>query len=121
MSSLHFGIGPSRLRRGGIRLFQATALAILLAMTMPARAADERAVRSRVPPVYPEIAKRMKISGVVAVQATVEPDGRVSDVKTVSGSRALSTAAEEAVRKWKFVPADAASTVTVEINFALAP
>jgi TonB family protein len=89
-------------------------------MALSARAADERAIKSRVAPIYPEIAKRMKISGVVVIQATVEPDGKVSDAKAVSGNHALSPAAEEAVRKWRFAPADAQSTVTVEVTFALA-
>ena len=119
MNSLHFGTSPRRLWRGGIGLFKAGALALLLAMAIPARAAEERTVKSRVAPVYPEIARRMRISGVVTVQATVDPDGKVSGAKAVSGSRALSTAAEDAVRKWRFAPADAQSTVTVEITFAL--
>jgi TonB family protein len=120
MNTLHYPISPSRLRRGTIRLFQSVALSLLLAaMATPVRA-DERAVKSRVAPTYPEIAKRMRISGVVIVEATVAPDGKVTDAKATSGNRALCTAAEDAVRRWRFVPADAQSTVTVEINFAIA-
>lgn len=120
MSPLNFGIGPRSLRCVKVWSYHAAALALILAMALPTRAADERAVKSRVMPIYPEIAKHMKISGVVSVVATVEPDGKVSDAKAVSGNHALSPAAEEAVRKWRFVPADTQSTVTVEVNFALA-
>jgi TonB family protein len=88
-------------------------------LAIPGNASD-RAVKSKVPPVYPEIARRMKITGVVKVEATVDADGKVTDVKTLSGSRTLSTAAEEAVRKWKFAPAGAASTEDVDVNFAMA-
>jgi TonB family protein len=119
MNSPYFGISPRRLRRGGIWLFRAAALGLLLAMAVPGRAAEDRAVKSRVAPSYPEIAKRMRISGVVTVQATVDPDGKVTDAKAVSGNRALSPAAEDAVRKWRFAPADAQSMVTVEVTFAL--
>ena len=119
MNSLRFGISPRRLRRGGFWLFQAAALALLLPLALPVRAADDRAVKSRVAPVYPEIARRLRITGLVTVQATVDPDGKVTDAKAVSGSRALSPAAEDAVRKWKFVPADTQSTVKVEVTFAL--
>jgi TonB family protein len=101
-----------------IRLFQAVALALLLPLAMPVRA-DERTVKSRVPPIYPEIVKRMKISGVVIVDATVARDGKVTDAKVVRGNCALGPAAEEAVRKWRFVPSDAQSTVTVAIGFSL--
>ena len=120
MNSPHYGFSPRRLRRWGNWLFQATALTLLLATAMPARAGDGRAVKSRVAPLYPEIAKRMKISGVVRVEAIVAADGTVTDAKAVSGNRTLCPAAEDAVRKWKSVPADAPSTITVEITFALA-
>ena len=40
--------------------------------------------------------------------------------KTVSGNHMLSGAAEDAVHKWKFVPAAEQSTVNVDINFAAA-
>jgi TonB family protein len=119
MNTLHNQISPSRLRRGGIWLFQAVALALLLSLALPARA-DERGIKVRVAPAYPELAKRMRISGVVRVEATVDSDGQVSQVKAVSGNRALCPAAEDAVRKWRFAPADAQSTVTVEITFTLA-
>lgn len=115
-SEIHF----HRLPLVGSLLFQTAVLALGLAMAMPARAADDRAVKSRVPPVYPEIAKRMKISGAVLVEVKVEADGKVSEVKTLSGNRVLSTAAEEAVRHWKFEPGPSLSTVNVSINFSLA-
>ena len=111
---------PRARRRTGMRLLQAAALALALAVAMPARAADERAVKSRVAPLYPEIAKRMKITGVVEIEAMVNPDGKVTDVKTLSGNHMLSIAAEDAVRKWRFVPASGQTTVDVSINFALA-
>jgi TonB family protein len=100
-------------------LFQAVALALVLTIAVPLRAADDRPIRSRVAPVYPEIAKRLKISGLVTIEAKVDADGKVSDVKTLSGNRALSAAAEEAVRRWKFEPGTGQTTVNVSINFSL--
>ena len=101
-------------------MFQIAALALAATMSLPAHAADDRAIKSRVSPVYPELAKRMHISGVVKVEATVDQDGKVTAVKTVSGNRALSSAAEDAVSRWKFVAATEASTVDVEVKFAMA-
>jgi TonB family protein len=120
MNSPHNGFSACRLRRWGTWLFRSAVLALLLAMAIPARAGDGRAIKSRVAPLYPEIAKRMKISGVVRVEAIVAADGTVTDAKAVSGNHTLCPAAEDAVRKWKSVPADAPSTITVEITFALA-
>jgi TonB family protein len=101
-------------------LLQAAALALLVTLALPARAGDERAVKSRVPPVYPEIAKRMKVSGEVKLEATVDAQGKVKDVKPVSGNHMLEVAAEDAVRQWKFEPGDGDATVIVAINFSLA-
>ncbi len=108
------------LRTLGLRLFQAAALAALLVMALPARAGDDRAIKMRVAPIYPEIAKRMKIAGLVRIEATVDAQGKVTEVKTLSGNHMLSVAAEDAVRQWKFAPAPADSTVNVDVNFGAA-
>jgi TonB family protein len=100
-------------------IMTAAILAFTMLTTLSANAATERAVKTKVPPVYPELAKRMKISGVVKVEATVDPDGKVTGVKTLNGNSALQNAAEEAVRKWKFVPGDGNATVDVEVTFAM--
>jgi TonB family protein len=111
---------PNGMRKVGMRLFQAAALVLVLAMALPARAGDDRAVKTRVAPIYPEIAKRMKIAGIVRIEATVDQQGKVTEVKTVSGNHMLSVAAEDAVRQWKFAPAPADSTVNVDVNFGAA-
>jgi TonB family protein len=105
---------------GIVRLFQVISVALVLALSLTASAAGERAIKSRVPPVYPELAKRMKIMGVVKVEATVDAGGNVTEVKTIDGNRMLSPAAEEAVKKWKFESGDGVATVQVELKFALA-
>ncbi|MGB6194159.1 MAG: energy transducer TonB [Terracidiphilus sp.] len=81
--------------------------------------AEPRAVKQRVAPVYPEVARRLKVGGVVKLEATVDPAGKVKDVRTLSGARILSVAAEDAVARWKFAPAAAQSNEDVEINFEL--
>jgi TonB family protein len=101
--------------------FQHTALLFLISLAclllaLPAHA-DERRVEKRVPPTYPEIAKRMRITGIVHIEATVAPDGSVTSVKTTSGNKMLSPAAEDAVKRWKFVPGDSQSTVGIDVNF----
>jgi TonB family protein len=107
--------------RTGSWLLQAAILAAVAALALPGRAADDRSVKTRVAPVYPELARRMRITGVVKVEATVDAEGKVTEVKTLSGSHVLSPSAEDAVRKWRFVPAGATSIVDVDVNFAMAP
>lgn len=108
------------LRRAGVRLIKTAVLALAVALVLPAGAADSRAVKSRVAPLYPEIAKRMRIAGEVRLDVTVDAEGKVTDVKRVSGNSMLSNAAEDAVRKWRFESGSGASTVEIMLNFALA-
>ena len=95
------------------------ALALAFGMALPVRAGDDRAVKSRVAPVYPEIARRMKITGEVKLEAVVDADGKVKEVRAVSGTHVLGEAAEDAVRKWKFEAGSGDATVVVAVNFAL--
>ena len=108
---------PNGFRLAGRWVLQAVALALLLSLSIPAGAADQRAVLSRVAPVYPELAKRMKISGEIQVALTIDASGKVTGTKTVHGPRMLSQVAENAVAKWKFEPGDSVSTVVVSITF----
>jgi len=119
MSKRRFAFGFNGLRQAAVRLMQAVALALVVALAIPARAASERAIKSRVAPVYPEIARRLRIAGAVHLEVTVDSEGRVTDVKALSGSQMLSPAAESAVRKWRFAPGNGDATVDVEVNFAL--
>ena len=120
MDKNHFKFHSNGLGRAGGHLVKAAALALAVALAVPAGAADSRAVKTRVAPVYPEIAKRMRISGEVRLEVNVDSEGKVTDVKKVSGNNMLSAAAEDAVRKWKFAPGADIATVEVTLNFALA-
>lgn len=79
---------------------------------------ENRRVDKKVAPVYPELARRMHISGMVTIDATVSADGTVTQTKATSGNLLLSTAAEEAIHKWKFVPSDSPSQEVIQLNFA---
>jgi TonB family protein len=61
----------------------------------------------------------MRVEGVVKLSVTVDAEGKVLDVKTVSGNHMLSIAAEDSVRRWKFEAGAGVSTVEVSMNFAL--
>ncbi|MGD0098075.1 MAG: energy transducer TonB [Terracidiphilus sp.] len=119
MKKKQFSSHCIELRPAGVRGLRRAALALALALAISAGAADTRAVKTRVAPVYPEIAKRMRIVGEVKFSVTVDPEGNVVDVKKVSGNTMLSAAAEDAVRKWKFESGAGTATVEVSLNFAL--
>jgi TonB family protein len=106
-------------QRATLRLVRIAAFGLFAVLALHASAATARAVKSRVAPLYPDLARHLRIEGTVVVEAVVDPTGKVTDVKAVTGSKVLSYAAEEAVRKWIFVPASDKSTENVEIKFAL--
>jgi TonB family protein len=92
------------------------ALAFSLAVPRNAHAAD-REIVARTRAAYPTVAKRLKITGSVLLNATVEPDGKVKAVNTIMGNGMLAEAAKEAVVKWKFAPAEQETIEEVEIVF----
>ena len=95
----------------------ALALLFMMFVTCTIAMAEGRHVEKRVAPVYPELARRMHISGSVKVSATVATDGSVTDAKATSGNQMLTSAAEEAVKKWRFSQAESASSEVVEVTF----
>jgi TonB family protein len=76
-----------------------------------------RKVVRRVEPRYPEMAKKLNISGTVKVFAVVAADGTVKAVEPVGGSPLLLQASEYAVREWRFAPAAAESKELIDLRF----
>ena len=56
------------------------------------------------PPVYPPVATRAHIEGVVIIEATIDPKGHVVNATVLRGVPMLDDAALEAVRKWVYTP-----------------
>jgi protein TonB len=63
-----------------------------------------KAATNKVQPMYPAVARQMKIAGHVEIEAVVGPDGAVASAKAVSGNPMLTQPAISAVEKWKFTP-----------------
>ena len=80
-------------------------------------AASDRKVASKVAPLYPELAKKMHIHGIVRVEAVVRPNGAVKTTRVLGGNPVLVDAALDAVGKWKFEPAQAETTEVVQVTF----
>src|SRR5688500_3320330 len=58
-----------------------------------------------VSPGYPPDAQRSRISGLIVMEATIDPKGNVIDLVVVRGVRELDDAAMKAVSQWKYRPA----------------
>jgi TonB family protein len=76
-----------------------------------------RKVKNRVSPVYPDIARRMNITGTVKVMVVVAPNGSLKSSKPVGGHPLLVNAAMDAIKKWKFESAAEESSGVVEFKF----
>jgi TonB family protein len=88
----------------------------------PVRAQDvqtemTRRVKSKVQPVYPELARKMNLTGTVKVEVVVAPNGTVKEAKVVGGPPVLANAALDAARKWRFEPAAGESSGIVNFKF----
>lgn len=75
-------------------------------------------------PTYPQVAIDAQVTGVVIVEATIDPEGAVSDVTVIRSIPLLDQAAVDAVRQWRFTPTllngEAVPViVTTTINFTL--
>jgi TonB family protein len=67
--------------------------------------ADARkALETPVAPSYPVLARQMKVQGAVAIQALIGASGEIQDLRILSGPSILASAAQEAVRQWRFKP-----------------
>jgi TonB family protein len=107
------------LRKGALLLAIVLANSAGVAM-LRAQDADNEVIRrakSRVQPAYPELARKMNITGVVRVEVVVAANGTVKAAKVVGGHPVLASAALEAVKKWRFEPAAGESTGIVDFKF----
>lgn len=77
----------------------------------------KRKVKTKVSPTYPELAKRMNVTGKVKIEVTITPDGRVKSTRVVGGHPLLVQACQDAVKDWKFFPGPEETTQVVEFDF----
>jgi TonB family protein len=77
----------------------------------------KRKVKTKVAPSYPELAKRMSVTGKVKIEVIIAPDGHVKSTRAIGGHPLLVQACQDAVKEWKFVPAPEESTQVVEFDF----
>jgi TonB family protein len=76
----------------------------------------KRKVKTRVSPVYPDLAKRMNVTGKVKIEVVVAADGHVKSTRVVGGHPLLVQSCQDAVKEWKFTPGEE-STQIVEFDF----
>ena len=76
-----------------------------------------RRAKTKVQPAYPEIARKMGITGTVKIEVVVSPNGAVKEARVVGGHPVLANAALEAAKKWRFETASSESTGVIDFKF----
>ena len=118
----NFRICAFRLLKPAVLVLIATllwnTLATSLASSQTSQAqTNTRKLKYSVPPEYPELARKTNIQGMARVLLTVAADGKVVAVKELGGNPVLVAALVQAVRKWKYEPADHDSEIEVKFEF----
>jgi TonB family protein len=74
----------------------------------------------RVQPVYPAIMQSARMPGHVVLDAVINPDGSIGDVKVLSSTNeAFAQSAVAAVRQWRYNAIGFQGILTVTVNFQL--
>jgi TonB family protein len=110
---------PFTLRRAALAVARALSVVVIVIFAAAPLLAQNRAAIHKVPPTYPPLARQMRITGTVIVTATVDPAGKVLKAESTSGNKLLAGSAIEAVKQWKFEPANVTNTFPVSIEFQM--
>lgn len=76
-----------------------------------------RRAKTKVQPVYPDLARKMNITGTVKVEVVVGSNGVVKEARVLGGHPVLASAAVDAARRWRFEPSAADSTGVIDFQF----
>lgn len=76
-----------------------------------------RRAKSKPQPTYPELARKMNITGIVKVEVVVAPNGTVKEARVVGGHPVLAGAALDAAKRWRFEVTAVQSTGIIEFKF----
>ena len=92
-------------------------LLVFALMAIGASAQDGRKLIAQPVPVYPDLARRARLSGTVKVEILIATNGQVEDVKVIGGHPLFVDATRDALKKWKYAPSNSETAATLEFNF----
>jgi len=81
------------------------------------QAEHTRRIVSKVDPLYPELARKMSIQGLVRLAVVVNATGRMKHAEVLGGNPLLAKSAIDALDKWKWEPCLQETHELVMINF----
>ena len=92
---------------------------LVLSLASGQTVSDEgkRKLKTKTGITYPELARRMNITGKVKIEVVIAPDGRVRTAKAIGGHPILVQSCIETIKDWKYEPAGEETTQIVEFEF----
>jgi len=108
------GKKKSRMERIASKCFRLLPVMALLAAHA---LADTRKPVANPEPEYPEIARRMNVTGTVKMEIVIAADGTIKSVKVLGGHPLLVDAVQKALKRWKYAPATTETTIEVDFKF----
>lgn len=104
--------------KSSFRKFAPVLMAAIITVSLSSTAfAAGRMAKSKATPAYPELAKRMNISGTVKVEVTVAPNGHVISAKAMGGHPLLVESAVNAAKEFKYETSAEETKELVEFKF----
>jgi TonB family protein len=100
-----------------IALLSLISASLLFAQAPATAEKDMPAVVTFVAPAYPRAAKDQRKMGKTLTRITVNRDGAVTEVKTISANAVFEDYVLEALRQWRFKPSDQEHTLQVTCSF----
>jgi protein TonB len=97
----------------------ALAICVVTVASLGAQSAPltRRPVRHLVTPVYPELARKMNLTGTARIEVIIGPDGTVKHTRVLGGHPVLAAEAERAAEKSTFEPSSTETTEVIEFKF----
>ena len=92
-------------------------VALMFFVALTAAAQDGRRLVSNPQPEYPEIARKMNLSGVVKIEVVIGSDGEIKNAKVVGGHPVLADSSLKALKKWKYAPGSSETKELLEFKF----
>ena len=78
---------------------------------------SKRKVRVMGKPQYPELAKKLNLTGVVKIEVTIGADGKVKRTHVIGGHPVLAPEAEKAALQSEFEPGPRETSEVIEFKF----
>lgn len=78
---------------------------------------SKRRVKVMGKPQYPDLAKKLNLSGVVKIEVTISADGKVKRTRIIGGHPVLAPEAEKAALQCEFEPGPRETSEIIEFRF----